>query len=314
VGLIAVDSLDSYHSWKNERGLRQIIPVLRRRLPATPKIFTIGSCFALEIRWKLRERGHEVYPDYSRIALDPARMAAGKLPESDNFNHYDLFNIKQSLLLAEQRASYPARYMWQGGYEHLASRYHFVPRYANPFLRQVFAADQPSILDISGQLCSAFAEGFHASNVFIITLGLIEAWRDIASGLYINNPGGLRDLSQERRIRLHQMTYDESVDSLRKAIYVIRRNRPESVIILTVSPVFLARTFSGRSIAEAALYGKSLLRAAVAAVVNSDDNILYFPSYEYILFHAGHEPDGRHVQSSYVENVVATFVDAFLSN
>lgn len=217
-------------------------------------------------------------------------------------------------MLAEQRTAYPAEYLWKGGYEHLASRYSFTPQYFNPFLRQVFAADQPSILDISSQLCNAFADGFHAANVFIITLGLIEAWIDIASGLYINNPGGLLDLSQERRIRLHQMSYDKSLNSLHKIISIIRRNRPESVIIFTVSPVFLARTFSGQSIAEAALYGKSLLRAAVAAVVNPTENIFYFPSYEYVLCHAGHESDGRHVQSSYVENVVATFVDAFLSN
>lgn len=34
-------------------------------------------------------------------------MAAGKLPHSDNFNHYDLFNIKQCLRLAERREAHP---------------------------------------------------------------------------------------------------------------------------------------------------------------------------------------------------------------
>jgi len=314
MALCAVRSLDNYSTWDNHKGLHQSIPVLYRSLPSNPKIFTIGSCFALEIRWRLRERGFTVYPDYSNVCLDPTRMAAGKLPQSDNFNHYDLLNIKQSLQLAERSAAHPVKYLWQGGYEHLQPRYGFMPNFANPFLRQVYAVDAPSIVDVTSQLCAAFADGFHSSNVFILTLGLIEAWLDIASGLYINNPGGLKDLSLERRTRMHMMTYEECVEALRKIITIIRRNRQGSVIIFTVSPVFLARTFSGKSIADAAIYGKCLLRSAVEAIINPDDNIFYFPSFEYILLHSGHEADGRHVQSGFVGNVVSTFVDAFLSN
>lgn len=312
MALCVVDSLSSHHAWDNHKGLKQDIPILRRRLPSNPKIFTIGSCFALEIRWKLRERGFQVYPDYSGIRLDPSRMAAGKLPHSDNFNHYDLFNIKQCLLLAERREAHPEQILWKGGYEHLAPRYGFVPQFSNPFLRQVYGRDRPSIIDITEQICSAFADGFHSSDVFIVTLGLIEAWLDVASGWWINNPGGLRDLSLEKRIRMHQMTYEECCQSLRKIITVIRRNRHDAPIVFTVSPVFLARTFSGNAIADAAIYGKCLLRAAVASVVNADDHIFYFPSFEYIIMHSGHDVDGRHVQSSYVSNVVSTFVEAFL--
>lgn len=304
--------LAPFSSWNNELGLQQPVPVLRQMLPANPRIFTIGSCFALEIRWKLRERGFAVYPDYGGIQLDTTRVAAGKLPKSDNFNHYDLFNIKQCLLLAEKGGHYPEEVMWRGGYEHLAPRYGFVPRYCNPFLRQVFASDLEGILGISDQICDAFASGFHQANVFIITLGLIEAWRDLASGLHINNPGGLKDLSSEQRIRLHPISFAESVDSLRKIITIIRRSRPESVIIFTVSPVFLARTFSGRSIAEAALHGKCQLRAAVEEVLNAQEGIHYFPSFEYVLFHGGHSEDGRHVQSRYVEQIVSVFAEAYL--
>ena len=108
------------------------------------------------------------------------------------------------------------------------------------------------------------------------------------------------------------MTYEECYDSLRKIITVIRRNRHDAPIVFTVSPVFLARTFSGKAIADAAIYGKFLIRAAVASVANADDHIFSFPSFEYIVMHSGHDIDERHVQSDYVGNVVSIFVEAFL--
>lgn len=239
-------------------------------------------------------------------------MAAGKLPESDNFNHYDLLNIKQSLLFAEKKAYYPPESMWEGGLEHLASRYGFTPRHSNPYLRQVYAADKESLLQVSRALQDAFAEGFEKSNFFIITLGLIEAWIDLFSGLYINNPGGLKDMSLEKRIKLHQMSFAECVAAMKKVIAIIKRNKPDAPIVFTVSPVFLARTFSGRSIAEAAIYGKSVLRAAVEEVLSDRDMIYYFPSYEHVLMHGGHEQDGRHVRSDCVQRIVEAFRSSYL--
>lgn len=51
-------------------------------LPKTAKVFTIGSCFAIEIRKRLKEKGFNVAPDYTNLQLGPD-VVFGKYPEKD---------------------------------------------------------------------------------------------------------------------------------------------------------------------------------------------------------------------------------------
>jgi len=78
----------------SERGRRITVGGPRFIGPDT-KIFAMGSCFAVEIRRALRQKGLAVYPDYPGITFDPATQMAGRLPERDNINHYDTFVIRQ---------------------------------------------------------------------------------------------------------------------------------------------------------------------------------------------------------------------------
>ena len=60
-------------------------------------IFTMGSCFAHEIRRTLREAGHRVVPAYGDIRFDRSRIRIGRLPERENVNYYHSFAIRQEL-------------------------------------------------------------------------------------------------------------------------------------------------------------------------------------------------------------------------
>src|SRR5438874_1725678 len=59
------------------------------------KIFTIGSCFAVEIRRALARKGFEVFPNYMGVAFDRSTQIFDKIPEREAIAHYDTFVIRQ---------------------------------------------------------------------------------------------------------------------------------------------------------------------------------------------------------------------------
>src|SRR5437868_3471775 len=71
-------------------------PVRRQKpLPKAPKLFTIGSCFAIEIRKAFQALGLTVYPDYVSVRHDPATQVFDKIPPQAALMHYDTFSILQ---------------------------------------------------------------------------------------------------------------------------------------------------------------------------------------------------------------------------
>src|SRR5262245_498690 len=59
------------------------------------KIFTMGSCFAAELRNALSRSGVSVYPDYRAVQLDAKNEIFNHIPERDSVEHYDTFVMRQ---------------------------------------------------------------------------------------------------------------------------------------------------------------------------------------------------------------------------
>jgi hypothetical protein len=75
------------------------------------------------------------------------------------------------------------------------------------------------------------------------------------------------------------------VSEIREFISILEAQRAgkKSVrILLTVSPVPLTATMSGRHVLLATTYSKAILRAAAGQLESENSNIDYFPSYEII--------------------------------
>ncbi|MDH5694945.1 MAG: GSCFA domain-containing protein, partial [Gammaproteobacteria bacterium] len=68
-----------------------------RRFNLNQKFFTIGSCFAEEIRKALSARKVSCYPEYRNIDIDPQRMIIDTLPAREHMNYYNTFSIRQEL-------------------------------------------------------------------------------------------------------------------------------------------------------------------------------------------------------------------------
>ncbi|MDU8914158.1 GSCFA domain-containing protein [Aestuariicoccus sp. MJ-SS9] len=130
---------------------------------------------------------------------------------------------------------------------------------------------------------AALKRAVSAADIFVFTLGLTEAWVNAESGLeYAMCPG------------THAGTYDPEVhvfrnrrmadiaETLERAIRRMRGLNPDLRVLLTVSPVPLTATASGRHVLTATSHSKSILRAVAGQVAEDDVGVDYFPSYEII--------------------------------
>lgn len=149
------------------------------------------------------------------------------------------------------------------------------------------------------------------SDVAIITLGYVEAWFDAKTGVYLNRmPPHATIRAEPDRYRLHRLNAQACLDLLEPAIRTLTERGIR--IILTVSPVPIAVTFTGDDCVIANEYSKSTLRV-VAEELRSNRNVEYFPSYEIVrsMGLKGLEEDQIHVKSSEVGKVVAYMLETY---
>ncbi len=293
----------------SQRGSRVTVERVQLFDP-TSKVFAIGSCFALEIRAALRARGYEVFPKYKDVSFDPRSQKFAKMPERDSINHYDTFTIRQEFEQAFAGTHYGEKdfivhkHKLQNSFE-VGGR----ETWRDPYRRQILAATKEGLLDLSGQIDDRMREGILEADVYVITLGLIETWRNKANGLHICP---LPDVGRDPAladIEFHLSDYAENYENLKRICSLVRSRFPSKPIVLSVSPVGLQRTFTGRDIVVANLESKSILRTAAGQICREFEHVHYWPSYEFCMRGDPFKDDGRHV----TEEAVAAIVDAFIS-
>lgn len=151
------------------------------------------------------------------------------------------------------------------------------------------------------------------SDIVIITLGYVEAWYDQETKLYLNRkPPHTRETVRSDRYIFKRLTFSESMTLLEPAIDALVQRGLK--IILTVSPVPIATTFSGNDCVTANQYSKSILRTSVGEL-SAKANVDYFPSYEIVRSGGlgSYQSDNVHVKDSVVQQVTQYMVDAYRS-
>ena len=104
---------------------------------------------------------------------------------------------------------------------------------------------------------------FEQATVFIFTLGLTEAWCSTADGaVYPACPGTVAGEFDPQRHRLINFRVDEVIADLGAVIELARTINPTLRWVLTVSPVPLVATATGRHVLTASTYSKAVLRVA----------------------------------------------------
>lgn len=282
----------------------------RQIISPETKIFAMGSCFAVEIRNRLRALGYQVFPSYTDIEFDGKTQSPGLLPKRDNINHYDTFVMRQEIELALDEKCYDSGYFWSVPVSQKFSKMGWHSLFQDPFRRQVFAATQETVTDLSTKIGACIRDGLAAADVLIFTLGLTECWRDRQSGLFVcMGPGDLDDPLLQR-VEFHASTFAENYSNLVAIVDRISTVFPNKTVVISVSPVSLGRTWTDEDIVVANMTSKSTLRAVVAEVCRQKPGIIYWPSYEFAAREDVFKEDGRHVQLDAVDRIVDSFLNA----
>jgi GSCFA family len=295
--------------WRESGRGHNITVVGRQFIAPDSSVFALGSCFAVEIRKALRATGRKVYPDYSTLQFNPEIQSPGKLPEHDNINHYDTFVIRQEIDRAATKNFFVKSDFWQ------LKRHEFIHKkgwstvFQDPYRRDIYAADLDSLLELSHGISRCIADGIDKADIIILTLGLTECWRNRSNGAYICMGPTDEDDEIFDRVDFHPSTFIENYSNVRAVIESIRSKYPQKKIVLTVSPVALARTWTDNDVVAANLYSKATLRAVAGQICCEYPEVVYWPSFEYAMAEDVFKEDGRHVRPDAVNQIVDAFLD-----
>lgn len=270
-------------------------------------VFTIGSCFAREIEQHLTALG-------CRVPMMDFRLPPEEWGGAANgaMNKFHPPSFRQSLAWAAAIHDRGGMVTWAD----------CAPLAFDSGDGRLFDLDLPAIAPVTRErflerrqhIYDIFAQVF-AADCLMMTPGLVEAWRDRSTGLYIHETPVQRAMAaQPERWELEVLSYETCLKDMLAALDVVRDRNPGVKVLVTTSPVPMSATFSGDDVRIANAYSKSVLRAVCGAAAHSRAGVDYFPSYESVTlsFPDGVWSDDRiHVAPGFVGKIVAHMLDHY---
>jgi hypothetical protein len=249
-------------------------------------VLTFGSCFAKEVKTRLRARGFNVTGRIATQHIPVVRQGAG-------INN--TFAVRQQFEWALEGLT-PSEDLW-------------------------FDGDRRKICGVGTEAHEAdrrlTRDVFVGTDVFIITLGLSEVWFNKRTGevFWRAIPKEVFD-PQVHGFKVSSVA--ENTDNLKAIHQLIRRHVPHATIVFTLSPVPLVATFRPVSCVTANAVSKAVLRVALDNLMGetADERLFYWPSYEIVkeFFPQPYEEDNRHVRPEVVESIMDKFEQYFLAD
>jgi len=241
------------------------------------KVTTFGSCFAQHIGNALKDRG------FKWLITEQAPEGCNKeLAKKYNYgvftartgNIYTTSLLKQWTEWAVGKKSIPEEIWEKDG------------RYYDPFRPRIEPNGFESIKELrmsQAQTIKAFKESIVQSDYFVFTLGLTESWFNEELGYeYPMCPGVIAGEFDEKKHQFKNQQFWFVITNLSDAMMLMKELNPKLRFILTVSPVPLTATKSGRHVAVATMASKSVLRTVADQLSTNRGDVDYFPSYEII--------------------------------
>jgi hypothetical protein len=296
-------------SWKRFSMDRDVTIKRLGTFPADTSFFTIGSCFANELRHALETRNltvlpkmnpaiHHLFPDEVK-----SELSWGHWDERAQLQFYNTFSIRQEFEKAFGH--------WKQGDEDFFKVTHGgVMKYWDPYRRAIFAASEEHFVVIKNTLDDSLSTAIHNADATVITLGMTET--------FFRKDNGLAVCQYNRfftdRVEFRATTYEENYANIDRICELYFGAYPNKKIVLTVSPVALAQTFTDNDIVVANMESKSTLRTVAAAIARKWPNIIYWPSYEIVMWNDNSwQPDIRHVHPERVASIMDAFLECHIS-
>ena len=88
-------NLSRFRMWPKFHRDRQLLILKRKLVGERTRIFTMGSCFASEIRHALVRKGKEVFPNYGSVDFNKETQLFARFPDKDAIGNFDTFNMLQ---------------------------------------------------------------------------------------------------------------------------------------------------------------------------------------------------------------------------
>lgn len=280
-------------------------------LSANDEVLAIGSCFVNEIRAVLEQAKLTVHPlvdpQLGDLFIDKFKEISswGAWDDRVHYQCFTPFTVRQEMEVAfGVREQIPEAVF--------ARRYKGQDVFVDPYRRKVYARAKDDILEIRRRMNQQMRLGLEKSEILIITLGLVEAFKLKEFDLYLSEYNRLLD---DEELEFVNGDYEQALQALTASLDLIRSAYPEKKIVLTVSPIPIARTFSDTDAITATMRGKSILRSCVDTLTQHYDNLYYWPSYEFAMWsgNAFREDDLRHIRPEAVSRITSAFCRAFFA-
>lgn len=272
-------------------------------------IATAGSCFAQHVGRALRQAGLpvlDVEPAPPGLEGEAARAYGFGLYSGRYGNIYTARQMRQ-LLEDTRKLIIRPQAIWQR-----CTRFYDALR---PGTEPDGCASASEVTALRQFHLTRLKQLFTECQLFIFTLGLTETWEDVATGtIFPSAPGVIADPPAGTDIRFCNLTYPDVLDDLSALRKLLHRFNPTMKLLLTVSPVPLTATASGRHVLLANTTSKAILRAAADAFSRAHPDVDYMPSYEIITHPAARgrffSDNLRSVTPEGVDHVMANFLAA----
>ena len=270
------------------------------------KLFAIGSCFARGVEAALLGRKMQVLSAAPEFAsFQPSAKGLAGLGCTNKYNTYSIYNELRWALDPEAR--FPRDSIVDVG-----SGLYYDP-HTNPDLPLADLNETLRRRSIIQLVSSRIAQ----CRVVIITLGLVEVWRDKIANTFINTAPIHEALSSHAdRYEFQISDFGQNLTNLEQVHALLSQfGHPDFHVVVTVSPVPLMATFSTQDVVIANTYSKSMLRAVAQEWAAAHENVHYFPSYEIVLNSERTviwEEDLRHVRGPVVHHIIGIFLEHYL--
>ena len=269
-------------------------------------VFAIGSCFARGVERALLDGGFNVVSAATEFnGFERATEGVQQLGFTNKYTTHSILNeIKWALVPGE---SCP-----EDSVVDITSEESIDP-HINPTLKFVKREEtlkrRALISEVQGRITTC--------QLVVLTLGLVECWKDNQAGVFLNMTPTKAMLDKcPGRYSLHVIGYEENKANLDEVYQILMEyGHPDLHIIVTVSPVPLLATFTGRDVVVANSFSKSVLRTVAEEWAVTKENVNYFPSYEIVNNthrDVAWENDLRHVKVEVVKSIMSQLVENYV--
>lgn len=155
----------------------------------------------------------------------------------------------------------------------------------------------------------------NATDLFMFTLGMTEAWECISDGPVLPTcPGTVAGVFDASKYRFKNFSFLETLNDMQTFVELGRRHNPDMKFLFTVSPVPLTATATDQHVLTATVESKSILRAVVGELHRTYDFVDYFPSYELVASHPMRAMSYRSNLRNVTSEGVGQVMDVFFSS